>query len=66
MTPFLAYLGRVAKLPVDMVIRNHQQEYSNPGSAALDWMDRMSKIYTILKEQEGQSTRTSLASCQET
>ena len=41
---FMANLGRKAKTPVDRVIRNHQQEYHHPGAAALDWMDRMSKI----------------------
>ncbi|MCP3663991.1 MAG: transposase family protein [Gammaproteobacteria bacterium] len=29
LTPFLAFLGREAKIPVDMVLRNHQEEYKD-------------------------------------
>ncbi len=43
----LAFLGREAKLSVDMVLRNIQEEYRNSRTAALEWMSRMHKIYKL-------------------
>ena len=52
LTPFLAFLGREAKLPADMVLPNWHEEYKEGIDAVTACIRRMSKIYEYLKESE--------------
>ena len=53
-TPSLAFLGREAKLPVDLVLQLPDKEYATPNHGVKDMIDRYTHIYNyVCSQQDG-------------
>ncbi len=52
LTPFLVFLGREAKLPVDLVLPNNDDRFKNEGQAVQQLLSNTEAIYRYLKDKE--------------
>ena len=51
-TPFLAFLGREAKMPIDLVLPSPDPEYSDTSSGVTDMMNRYHRIYSFVAKRQ--------------